>query len=105
MSQFQDEVGEWGNITFTEATSVSICSHLKREVIELDQAARTLRALSADLDPKQLKRELALEAADCYMLLLHLCHRNQIDLEETAKEKFEINKANQRLTMTGPDLT
>jgi NTP pyrophosphatase (non-canonical NTP hydrolase) len=95
MSDFQREVGEWGNITFTEATTASMCAHLKREVIELDDAARRLRTFAPGYDPVQRRKDLAEEAADCLMLLLHIAHRNSIDLEEAARQKFEVNKRRQ----------
>ena len=90
---FQEEVGEWGNVQFPMATSSAICAHLKREVAELDKAAYSLRVFSPNYQAQLLKQEVAMEAADCYMLLLHLCFRNGIDLETAAREKFEVNKA------------
>lgn len=74
----QEEVGEWGKVTFPEATDRTIKLHLAREVDELFTA------------PDQ--PALAEEIADCYLILLHLCHRNGVNLEEQAQRKFEICK-------------
>jgi hypothetical protein len=73
-SEFQNEVGEWGNKTFTKASQMSRLAHLKREVNELIESQ----------DPK--------EAADCLILLLHWSYNAGVDLFEVAKVKHEINK-------------
>ena len=73
---FQEEVGNWGGITFPKATNQSILEHTYREMKEL---------LAADTVDN-----LAEECADIQLLLLHLAHRNSFDLFATAKQKFGI---------------
>lgn len=80
MNQF--EVGSWGERTFPQATNTSIVAHLRREVEEL--AAEVERGVST--------RDLAYEAADVYLLLLHLAHRGGFDLATFAARKHAINE-------------
>lgn len=84
MRKFQKEVGEWGVETFPNADNESITNHLSDEVEELDLAAYP------DLDGVRV--DWPEEAADCFMLLLHLAHRNGFDLLDEARKKFEVNK-------------
>ena len=72
LKDFQDIVGNWGNSQFPQSTPTSILAHLKKEVDEFIESG----------DPE--------EGADCFMLLLHWFYRHNIDLLETAKEKFNI---------------
>ena len=74
MSNFQIQVGEWGDRTFPNGTPESIVAHLKREVKELAES------------------HVPEEAADCFLLLLHHAHRCGYDLMIEAFKKFEINK-------------
>lgn len=91
--ELQTEVGEWAGKTFTEATNKSIIEHLRREVMELDRAALYLRSFNAPRpDADVLRRRVGEEAADCFLLLLHLSHRIGIDLEAVARQKHEINR-------------
>jgi NTP pyrophosphatase (non-canonical NTP hydrolase) len=81
---FQREVGEWGNTTFPQSTPNTIIAHLTDEVEEIrGELARGVGRIDANI---------AEEAADCYMLLLHLAHRIGFDLAEAARSKFESNK-------------
>lgn len=73
--QFQTEVGKWADRQFPQSTLQSIVAHLTDEVEELNQAP-------AD----------KLEMADILLLLMHLAHKQDIDLLVAAKEKFEIVK-------------
>lgn len=92
---FQDEIGEWGNRTFTKATEHSIIAHLRREVEEVQKSVDLLGRDLPEGIRKQMREELGFELADCYMLLLHLAHRNRVDLVHFANIKFEINQARQ----------
>lgn len=82
MSDFQREVGEWAASVFTQATHRSIVAHLRREVGELRDAVE---------EPAISNLAIMLEAADCYLLLLHLSHRLGMDLGEAARLKHQDN--------------
>lgn len=73
---FQEEVGHWGQQTFPQATTKSIVAHMRRELLEIEQAAT--------------KDELAEECADVYLMLLHLAHREKFDLFLEARKKFGV---------------
>jgi len=85
----QRSVGEWANQTFARATDASIVAHLRREVAELDTLARwrTERPDIAWNDDNYAE-----EMADCLLLLLHLAHRNGVNLEEAARRKYAVNR-------------
>lgn len=78
---FQDRVGQWAEKTFTKATDQTVLTHMKREMVELEESVAH----------GNLKPELAEECADIYLLLLHLAHRNKFDLQAFAKRKHEVN--------------
>jgi NTP pyrophosphatase (non-canonical NTP hydrolase) len=75
LDRVQRIVGEWGTKTFPAATNESIVAHLRDEACEL----------LAD------GSDLAEEAADCLLLLLHLAHRNGFSLFDAAGAKFAVN--------------
>lgn len=72
----QTAIGDWFNMKFPKTDSAAICVHLVREVIELSEA----------FDPA--------EAADCFLLLMHLAHQNNFDLlaEAFAKQQINLNR-------------
>ena len=72
---FQLEVGEWANETFPKATNKTIIAHMKREIVELENA-----------------QNIGEECADIYHMLLHLAYRNGFDLYSAARAKFKTNK-------------
>ena len=69
----QAVVGDWCNTKFPKTDSKAICKHLDRELIEL----------KANFDPT--------EAADCFLLLMHLAHQNNFDLLAEALAKHQVN--------------
>lgn len=79
----QEQVGSWAESLFTQATDTSIVEHLRREVKELAEEVQE--------DEPDVRR-IATEMADCYGILLHLAHRNHIDLESEARAKLRINR-------------
>lgn len=87
MDRFQQEVGEWANQTFTQATDHSIIVHLAREVKELRAYLTTEQAVTVE--------SIALEAADCLLLLMHLAHRCDFSLIDAATLKHSINRHRQ----------
>ena len=81
LDAYQKRVGVWAESVFTQATPGSIVAHLRREVEEL--------AASTHLGPPEREEE---EAADCFLLLLHLAHRRGYSLLDAAERKFAENK-------------
>lgn len=79
----QKEIDEWQREVFPESDSVSKISHLREEVNELMDEFNTL-----DID----KEKIAMELADCALLLFGIAGLNDIDLLESVETKFEINK-------------
>ena len=75
LRDFQREVGEWGLATFPQSTPATILAHLAEEVRELEDAAGAA---------------CAEEAADVFLLLLHYCHRREIDLLREARAKLAV---------------
>lgn len=85
----QAQVGEWGARTFPQSTPKSILAHLRREVEELNEVFTnppSFTSRNANI------AALGEEAADCYLLLLHLAHRVGFDLQERAAWKFGVNQ-------------
>jgi len=73
VSVFQKTVGCWADKQYPGMTNKALCIHLKKEVEELFE----------NFDP--------VEAADCFLILLHFAHKNDFDLLEEAIKKQEIN--------------
>jgi len=74
-----NEQMEWANATFTKANKHSILTHLRRELIELE---------NSDNDAE--------EYADCFMLLLHYANKMGLTPESilaSCKSKLEKNKS------------
>lgn len=86
----EDEVADWAEVAFPEATLETITTHLRREEVELSEASGEL---------------LAGELADCWILLAHLrrmieraeaylveqAARVDIDLADEVIKKMKIN--------------
>ena len=83
----QKQVGEWGVATFPNATPTSITAHLQEETDELE-------SLCTPQPPEGMAEssEIAKEAADCLLLLLHVAHREGFSLMDAALAKFAINQ-------------
>lgn len=75
LTDLQRRVGEWGLDTFPDATHASICAHMAEEVGELAEAEYF---------------EIPMELADVFLMLLHVAHREKIDLLAVAEQKFAI---------------
>jgi len=78
---FQNEVGEWANVTFPQSNTASIMSHLLEEVAELSVAA-----------VNDIRDEAQEEAADCLLLLLHFAHKQGFSLYAAAAQKLALNQ-------------
>lgn len=94
LSEFQKEVGEWGNRTFNSkrnfekrACTYGIYNHFVKEVKELKTVIQQL--FDKNKPPHVSIDE---EVADCFILLLHLSFWHGFDLLEAARHKMEINR-------------
>lgn len=93
-NDFQQIVGEWGESTFPDSTLRSIMAHLREEIAELHDAVER-QAFHDDIEERTTgayRHEIAEEAADVYLLVLHLAYRCGIDLQNAAVEKFAENR-------------
>jgi hypothetical protein len=78
LTNFQTEVGEWATKTFPNSNIKSKISHLKKEVIELEEAGDDAAA--------------AEECVDCFLILLHIAEQFQFDLLTEARAKMDVNR-------------
>ncbi|HEY8310313.1 MAG TPA: dATP/dGTP pyrophosphohydrolase domain-containing protein [Gemmatimonadaceae bacterium] len=76
----QQKIGEWSRRTFPQSTIDSTIRHLWTEMVELD------RAFTSGKDENC--RE---EVADLFILLVQLCNRAGIDLQQAVRQKHEEN--------------
>jgi NTP pyrophosphatase (non-canonical NTP hydrolase) len=72
MENFQESVGQWADTTFPQSSWQSIASHLQEETQELENALYTA--------PREGRGQFGEEAADCFLLLLHLAHKEGFSL-------------------------
>lgn len=73
------ETGQWAEQNFPNSTNDSITSHMLEEINELKNAnVENMTGIGE-------------EAADVFLLLAHLCHRNNINLGHHAALKLVIN--------------
>lgn len=84
----QQEVGTWGDTTFPLSVPRSVMAHLSDEITELADEVDAF----TDCADATTRAALAEEAADCFLLLLHLAHKCGFDLNEAAQAKFEKNQ-------------
>jgi len=83
LSSIQETTGSWAEQHFPGMTNEAIWEHLHREVKEL----------SYEFSPE--------EAADCFLILLHLAHKNKFNLLAEALKKYKVNT--ERKWATEPD--
>lgn len=74
---FQAEVGKWAKATFPGSTDRAKLEHLKKEVAELQKATTEI--------------DMAEEAADCLLILMHFSQAHRFSLLGAAIEKHAIN--------------
>lgn len=108
LSDFQKEVGEWGDKTFNSqrdneinACIVGICNHLQKEVLELKEACV---GFVRGYPKKSISpwKEISEETVDCFILLIQLAHTREFDLLDEARKKMGINR-NRRWGKPGKD--
>lgn len=104
MKNFQDEFGQWADSTFLQSTEQTICAHFAREAVELVGIGTMMQAIANRVRKAQANGTYQDtfvgdagpgEAADCYLLLLHLLHKQGFSLETSAMLKFAILKNRQ----------
>jgi len=76
----QKMVTDWSEKTFPKSTPKSILAHLKKEVKELSDAVLWKKGSTGE------------EAADCVLLLMHLCRKGGISLYAEVEKKFAKNQ-------------
>ena len=81
LDDLQRRVAEWGNRTFPDSTRRSKLRHLVREVYELQRETSLVEHRPA---------RIAEEAADCLLLLLHICAEQGLSLAAAAEAKFAV---------------
>jgi len=88
LDDFQRRVAEWGNRTFPDSTVDGKRCHLLKEIFELDDELhkRADDDTRLGIDPARVGEE----AADCLMLLLHICAEQGVSLAAAAEAKFAI---------------
>ncbi|KKK69377.1 hypothetical protein LCGC14_2934640 [marine sediment metagenome] len=78
----QDIIGVWGDKTFPDSSPETILSHLQEEIKEL---------VDAQGDYQKNDCDRSLEAADCFLLLLHYAHKLDFDMLDVAIRKMKVN--------------
>lgn len=81
LDEFQREVGQWGQATFPQSKLLSIIRHFEEEARELVDAME---------HPTKSIQEVDEEAADCFLLLLHYCHRRGVSLMALAEANKQV---------------
>ena len=94
LDKFQREVGQWGEATFPRATPEGVTAHLLEEALELYGVANDdipeLLAIAAERRTDTVGN--LEEAADCFILLLHLFHQRTAMLSAFARWKMQVNR-------------
>jgi NTP pyrophosphatase (non-canonical NTP hydrolase) len=94
-------LANWADTIFTQATPVSIATHMGREVEEVRETAESfVDTLDGTMAQTMARQDLAEELADVLHLLFHLAWVADIDLEYEFEWKFQKN---QRRTWKAPD--
>lgn len=89
LDDMQRFVGEWGSRTFPQSNIHSIVSHFAEEAEEFVRGERGVELACDGYAPEQVDAE----AADCFLLLLHYCHRRGVSLYDLAEAKMKVNTA------------
>lgn len=88
-TEISQEITDWQDSVFTEATPLSAATHLQREVVELVFEIQKLKFQPANhLDTSALEKEIA----DCFLLIVGVAHLSGINLEAAIEEKMKINR-------------
>jgi NTP pyrophosphatase (non-canonical NTP hydrolase) len=80
----QNIVGEWADFTFPLATPQTITRHMMEELTEIEDALLGVALHTPEDVPE--------EAADLFLLLLHLSHKLGFDLWEEGRKKLLVNR-------------
>jgi len=92
---YQYAIGHWADEQFPHATDQSRIAHLKKELVELEEAETLGKGKLAEAE----------ELADIVMLCMHYGHANGIDLGAAIRRKFEVVQARTYPDRPGPDGT
>ncbi len=91
LAKAQEEIGAWHLATFGECSNKRIARKLLEEAAEFMCAVDVVHCLTGGANANLTER--AWEAADIMIVLMAWAHRNGVDLEAAAREKFEIVKS------------
>ena len=81
LTEFQNEIGAWGDVTFPQSNIDTVAEHLAEEVVEFFDDYRAGNESQEE------------ELADMFLLMLHFAHKSGFDLAEAAERKMAINRA------------
>ena len=88
LDDFQARVAEWGNRTFPQSNRWGKFAHLIKEIRELEDALEPAWLPNKMRTGPNSTGRMAEEAADCLMLLLHICAEQGVSLAAAAEAKF-----------------
>ena len=80
LSDWQDEIGTWGDAVFPHGTPLSFAEHLLEEAEELRNAIRDGDSFGAH------------ELADVVILAMQVAHRAKLDLATCIWAKMAVNR-------------
>lgn len=86
MDVLQQEIGAWADKTFPDQTDHRVMAHLREEFEEL------AGCVAASAVGPVLIDDLAVEIADCMILLLCLADRLNVSTDLAIREKMRINR-------------
>lgn len=90
LNELQLETGTWADATFPSSTPLTILSHFEEEANELLETWLALPGEPHTFPPSI--SDVAEEAADCLLLLLHLAHKTGFSLFDAAEHKLAVNR-------------
>lgn len=92
LSEFQDEVGEWGKKTFDPTDQLTNYEFAKGRINHFLKESEELKEEFLKHPYPQFMNNMGSELADCFLLLLHISDLMYFDLLKEARKKMEINR-------------
>ncbi len=89
LDEIENQVADWGEETFPDATRGTILAHFAEEAIELVGVPAMLKALAkVDVGMRLWPGATPEESADCHMILFHLARKDGFNTADEIEEKF-----------------